>query len=168
MPSPQDSPTRVSSAPEKQQAQVTQQASSTSSSATSSFRRRASIPLPRCSSCDATYPHLRRFVTRRSNRNGNAGRPYLKCMPCEKFITFLDDRGIDLDGPHCFCDFPCRLQVSGRYVVTTTPRGLHYVCAFGRCKYHEPVKRDGKGTDTGEQETVPEEFVDLFARLKVI
>lgn len=163
------SPTRVSSPgnqPQGTQASSSSSSSSFPSSFPSSSRRAAPIPTPRCSSCEATYPHLKRFITRSSNRNGNAGRPYLKCMPCEKFITFLDDRGIDLGGPHCYCDLPCRLQVSGRYVVATTPRGLHYVCAFGRCKYHEPVKRGGH--DGGEQETVPEEFVELFARLRVI
>lgn len=46
-----------------------------------------------CRRCGSDRATLNRFVCRRSNRNGNAGRPYLKCMPCNRFVKFEDERG---------------------------------------------------------------------------
>ena len=121
------------------------------------------VPMPRCPLCGAQCDQLTKFVTRTSNRNSNSGRPYLKCMPCEKFITFLDDRGIDSRAPKCACDLPSRLQVSGKYG-KSTPRGLHYVCSVGHCEYYEVKKND-----YGRQQTIDnEDLVSLFATLKVI
>lgn len=53
------------------------------------------VPLPCCLLCGASFKHLTRYTTRVSNRNGNSGRPDIKCMPCNKFVTFLDDHGIE-------------------------------------------------------------------------
>lgn len=83
-------------------------------------------------------------------------------MLCNKFITFMDDRGVDLEGPQCHCDLPCRLQVAGRYAVAT-PRVLHHVCAFGQCGYYGTMKNGD-----GDQETLPEEFIELFAMIRII
>ncbi len=71
------------------------------------------VRLPYCPRCGAKYKDLERFVTKTSNRNGNSGRPYLKCMPCNKFVTWLDDRGIDDECPTCSCKLLCRRQVAG-------------------------------------------------------
>ena len=120
------------------------------------------VLFPRCTLCGADFEHLTRFFTRVGNRNGNSGRPYIKCMPCNKFVTFLDGHGIEDHGPRCSCDLPCRRQVSGRYA-KTKPRGLHYVCSIGFCNYYEPQMNE-----EGEQQTLDENVIDLFAALKFI
>lgn len=122
----------------------------------------AALPRPRCVRCGAGLDALARFITRRSYRNGNADRPYVKCMPCNKFVTFMDDRGVDDAGPRCNCDLPCRLQVSGR-VGVATPRGLHYVCSVGQCDHFE-IRRN----ERGEQAVLDEDLIGLFARLRFI
>jgi hypothetical protein len=74
------------------------------------------------------------------NPNGNAGRPYYKCIntTCGKFATFADLRGIHNPlsfGQNVFCRCPSynlpRLQVAGQG--KRNPGALHWVCATGRC-----------------------------------
>jgi hypothetical protein len=68
---------------------------------------------PRCRSCgDVTI--LDR--TSKSNRLGNAGRPYYVCSAedCEAFCTFGDDRGIRDENPSCACGRPSRRVVTSR------------------------------------------------------
>ncbi|KAF5536070.1 hypothetical protein FMEXI_10507 [Fusarium mexicanum] len=50
---------------------------------------------PVCFVCNSLS---RRLVTRSSNRNGNAGRPYHKCTSCQKFLSFADFRRYLLHG----------------------------------------------------------------------
>ena len=112
-------------------------------------------PAPRCSRCNAQG---RQMVTRQSNRNGNAGRPYFKCSRCPAFISFGDKRGIDQTNPQCHCQIPSRRQLNGRD--HETPRGLHFVCGgYGNCNYFT------RGTTgEGQQLTVEEGLVELLAR----
>ena len=80
------------------------------------------------------------FVTKTSNRNNNAGRPYFKCVHCDKFLVFNDTRGNDPDNPLCYCGVSSKRQVSGRD--RRVPRGVHYVCRLGRCNFYQPEMRD--------------------------
>lgn len=73
------------------------------------------------------------FVTGASNPNGNAGRPYFRCGPCNKFLSFSDTRGNDPNNLHCDCGLSRRLQVAG--LDREVPRGAHYVCRVGRCGF---------------------------------
>jgi len=120
------------------------------------------VRLPRCCRCGANYKDLERFVTKTSNRNGKSGRPYLKCIPCNKFVTWLDDRGIDDECPTFPCNFVCRRQVAGKYG-KINPRVLHYVCGMGTCDYYEICRYE----DGGEQVTT-DDLVDLLARMRMI
>jgi hypothetical protein len=102
-----------------------------------------------CRRCGAARSQLIRLTTRASNRNGNAGRPYLKCGSCKCFITFDDDRGylippfkrqegvIDLKAsiqpnhPHCDCGKPSRQQVEN----LEKGRKMHVKCSTGKCGF---------------------------------
>lgn len=94
---------------------------------------------PICKSCGKTSSLL---ITWPRNQNGNAGRPYYKCKPCDNFITFADDRGTKLDSPLCECGKPSRLQLNGR---DRKPAfGLHCVCKYGACDFYRViVGKDG-------------------------
>ncbi|TLS20373.1 uncharacterized protein PpBr36_11357 [Pyricularia pennisetigena] len=82
------------------------------------------------------------LITGPENPNGNAGRPYYKCIACNRFFTFADDRGTKLDSPLCDCREPSRLQLNGR---DRTPAfGLHCVCKYGECDFYRViVGKDG-------------------------
>ena len=98
-------------------------------------------------------------LTRSSNRNGNAGRPYYKCDPCNKFLVFADDRGNDPANPECDCGISSKKQISSR----DKGRKIHFVCRMGGCDFYAPkVVRDG--------ETVAAEggLVAELAALKII
>lgn len=60
---------------------------------TTSTAEPANPRCPRCSHCGASSAQLTRHTTRSDNPNGNAGRLYLKCSVCDRFVTFLDGRG---------------------------------------------------------------------------
>ncbi|KAI0147768.1 hypothetical protein GGR57DRAFT_244449 [Xylariaceae sp. FL1272] len=96
--------------------------------------------------CRLCHKDCHRLITRQSNRNGNAGRPYFKCLPCGKFITWDDDRGMSPPGPVCHCDLPSRRQLSGTNGgrLKIGSRKMHYVCQSGKCNFfsyedHEPI-----------------------------
>lgn len=95
-------------------------------------------PKPQCSSCHRGGQNLKKLTTMTSNRNGNAKRPYLKCLPCDKFVTFWDDRGTHSVNPKCGCHIPSRLQVDGFY----KGRNLHFVCGTGHCSFYEIARDD--------------------------
>ncbi|KAK4174866.1 hypothetical protein QBC36DRAFT_33103, partial [Triangularia setosa] len=78
----------------------------------------------------------KRFITRYSNRKGNAGRPYYKWQPCGKFLCFADHRGNDPNSPPCYCGVSSNRQLAGRE--TSVPRGVHYVCRLGVCTFYQP------------------------------
>ncbi|OTA98988.1 hypothetical protein M426DRAFT_68677, partial [Hypoxylon sp. CI-4A] len=70
-----------------------------------------------------------------ANPNGNAGRPYYKCFPCRKFITFADDIGNDQSNPPCSCGNPCRKQLTGKN--KPPPGRPFYACSTGACDYFD-------------------------------
>ncbi len=98
--------------------------------------------------------------TRVSNRNGNSRRPYYKCLRCDIFHCFADQRGNNPGNPPCFCKIPSRLQVSNK----DKPKGrrLHYVCRSGVCDFfdlHQSAK---------EEITVDDDLVAGLIRLLII
>jgi hypothetical protein len=101
------------------------------------------------------------MVTRSSNRNGNAGRPYHKCISCRYFFGFADDRGNNPNNQMCGCGESSRLQRAGEN--SSNPGGLHYVCRLGTCDYYA-VKVD----ENQEQITVSLDLVDRLAGLNII
>jgi len=113
---------------------------------------------PICPKCHQRTTH---DITRASNRTGNAGRPYYKCLPCDKFQCFDDDRGNDPRNPRCLCQVASRQQVAGPG--KPIPRGLHYVCRSGKCNFYT-VRRD----EHEQQITVSEDVVEMLAKLNVI
>lgn len=118
--------------------------------------------LPRCFGCGTKYQNLTRFIVKPDNPNGNALRPYVKCIDCNKFVTWLDKRGIDDTCPACCCKKLCRRQVAGKYG-NKSPRALHYVCSLGICNYYE-VCQD----EDGDEQVATDELMGLLARLNII
>ncbi|KAG5921820.1 hypothetical protein E4U42_005691 [Claviceps africana] len=112
---------------------------------------------PVCLKCDK--PTVRR-ITRQSNRNGNAGRPYYICIPCNKFSCFTDDRGKDPGNPPCDCGVPSRRQVACR----EKGRKVHFVCMSGKCDFYRTCF-DAEG-DVVAVET--DALLDLLKRLSII
>lgn len=103
-----------------------------------------------------------RHITRASNRNGNARRPFVKCASsCGKFISFTDERGIDPSNPGCDCGRPSRRQITGRD--KAVPRAIHFVCSEGRCDFYS------EGVDgSGDRVTVALGLLDRMIRLKIV
>ncbi len=99
--------------------------------------------------------------TRHSNRTGNAGRPYYKCMPCGKFHCFADQRGNDPTNPPCHCGLSSRRQISS--LQKLKGRQIHYVFRVGRCDFYN-VHRNP------QQESVElgPELAERLARLGII
>lgn len=96
-----------------------------------------------------------------SNRNGNAGRPFHKCIVYKKFLGFADDRGNNPNNPPCGCGVSSKAQVAGRE--SGNPGGLHYVCKLGICDFY--------AVDLGEdqrQVTLDDEMGNLLARLRLV
>jgi hypothetical protein len=114
---------------------------------------------PNCRSCNQLTTL---FITRVSNRKGNARRPYYKCSHCAQFQRFNDQRGNSLNNPPCHCNVPSKMQVSGPDKIVS--RGLHYVCQPGACDYYE-IRRDGRH----RQVSLPDDdVVNMFASLQLI
>ena len=111
--------------------------------------------------CRECHHRTTRRITRASNRTGNAGRPYYKCLKCDKFQCFDDDRGNNPKNPRCSCQVASRQQVAGPD--KPIPRGLHYVCRSGQCNFYT-VRLD----EHEQQITVSEDLVEKLARLKFI
>lgn len=61
-------------------------------------------PFPRSLSCPNCLAPATFVVTPASDRRGNAGRPLSICVPCSRFISWADMRGVTLDNPNCNCD----------------------------------------------------------------
>lgn len=116
-----------------------------------------SLRPPCCSNCNCFGE---RQITRRSNRNGNAGRPYFRCPSCSRFLTFDDDRGIHPTNENCHCGAASRRQLNGRD--HAIPGGIHYVCARGKCKYFSRHM-----TNYGWQLAIEEELVNLLIKTKL-
>ncbi|CVL02063.1 uncharacterized protein FMAN_08183 [Fusarium mangiferae] len=116
-----------------------------------------SLP-PACFVCNNPS---RRLVTRSSNRNGNAGRPYHKCTNCRRFLGFADVRGNSPDNPPCYCRESSKAQVTGQN--SGSPGRLHYVCRQGTCDYYA----EGVGQNN-KQISFSRDIVDRLARLGLI
>ena len=104
------------------------------------------------------------FVTKTSNRNNNAGRPYFKCVPCDKFLVFNDIFGNDPENPIFYRGVSSKRQVAGRY--RQVPGGVHYVCRLGCCNFYMPQMGN-----TGRQvslEDVEDELLQLLVQFCVI
>lgn len=116
------------------------------------------VVAPICILCRAP---ITRQITRTSNRNGNAGRPYYKCIPCNKFHCFDDRRGNDPTNPPCFCGISSKRQLSG----PEKPMGrmVHYVCRIGGCNFYSD-----HGNTQQKITNVNRELVELLARLSII
>ncbi|RBR15430.1 hypothetical protein FVER53590_09337 [Fusarium verticillioides] len=111
--------------------------------------------------CFVCNNRSRRLVTRSSNRNGNAGRPYHKCTNCQKFLGFADLRGNSPDNPPCYCSESSKAQVTGEN--GGSPGRLHYVCRLGTCDYYaERVDQEN------EQVRFSRDVVDRLARLGLV
>lgn len=81
-----------------------------------------------------------RYIVSPSNPNGNAHRPFVRCDPCNEFMCFTDDRGIDPSNRACDCGEPSRMQVTG--VDNAVPRAIHFVCVKRRCNYYSELFDD--------------------------
>ncbi|KAK3939017.1 hypothetical protein QBC46DRAFT_217185, partial [Diplogelasinospora grovesii] len=70
------------------------------------------------------------------NTNGNALRPYYRCEPCDKFVTFADLIGCHPDNPPCNCEprMASREVVTGSNAQCGAGRKV-WRCAEGRCRY---------------------------------
>lgn len=101
------------------------------------------------------------FVTRASNRNGNAGRPYYKCVPCDKFLVFADNRGNDPTNPLCECGLESKRQVAGKE--RKTSRGIFYVCRKGVCDFYAPAL-----DNHARQISIEDSIIPLLAALSII
>ncbi|KAH7232501.1 hypothetical protein B0J15DRAFT_409228 [Fusarium solani] len=100
-----------------------------------------------------------RFKTRTSNRKGNAGRPYYKCVHCRKFLAFADQRGNDPQNPPCHCALSSKRQAAGQ----EKGSGLHYVCRNGTCDFYAPCLDNG-----GNQVSVDGDLRRMLASLQII
>ncbi|KAF1975436.1 hypothetical protein BU23DRAFT_503340 [Bimuria novae-zelandiae CBS 107.79] len=114
------------------------------------------LPLsqPRCRHCNLTTS-LRRRTTGPLNRNGNVGRPYYICIPCEDndtrgWVTWDDERGICDGNPVCHCGGLSRQDRKGNASRRT---GLGFwTCATGSCNYYSEYSN---GWTTQEMNTLP-------------
>ncbi|KAI5926283.1 hypothetical protein F4810DRAFT_656258 [Camillea tinctor] len=113
---------------------------------------------PICKKCKRASEY---FITRRSNRNGNAGRPCYKCLPCDNFLVFCDRRGNDPENPKCHCGYSSKRQITGRS--KSVPGRVHYVCRLGECDFYSP-SRDENGQDN----VIAGELADKLSRLSFI
>lgn len=111
-------------------------------------------PIPTCQSCG--LEGILRQV-RDDNPNGNAGRPYYKCLSCRLFLSFYDERRLNPTNPRCCCGMPSRRQMSRQD--HQIPRGIHYVCPRGQCRFYE-IERDGDGA----QLQISRRLEDIFIR----
>ena len=103
----------------------------------------------------------KRCITRESNRNGNAGRPYYKCFPCNKFLVFDDSRGNEPGNPECPCGYSSKRQVSG--TGKRVARAVHFVCRMGTCDYYQ-----AKEKMDGSREILDDEMMARFENLTIV
>lgn len=108
---------------------------------------------PRCRRCGD--PCVRR-ITRTTNRNGNAGRPFYKCIPCDKFSCFADPVGDSEKNPLCDCGLNSKRDLSSR----EKGRKIFFTCKSGQCDFFEFHKRED-GTDWQVDEDIAKALKDL-------
>ena len=114
---------------------------------------------PDCRQCGGPSFLLK---TRSSNRNGNAGRPYYKCLLCNKFLVFNDVRGNNVRNPPCHFGASSKMQISGAH--KNVPRGLHFVCRLGKCDFYQAVTDDNQRQISLREDSL----VNLFKSTLVI
>lgn len=118
----------------------------------------STAPPPDCFRC---HNPATSHITKSSNRKGNAGRLYYKCVPCNKFLSFADDRGDDPRNPQCECGYASKRQVSG----PEKGRKIHFVCKTGSCEFYSlAVSKEGDAIVLPDSELL----VGIMARLKII
>ena len=127
----------------------------------------ADLPLPKCNRCYAGHEFMTGHICRNNNPNGNAGRSYVKCGVCTKFIAFADLRGIT-PGVLCFCKEAARSQVAGRNKVKTTSRGIHYVCASGRCRFYGEARDEDGNPVVLREEELKDDLLEALKELKIV
>lgn len=91
------------------------------------------FPAPACWECKV--PAMP-FITRQYNSNGNAGRPYYKCLRCpgrDALYTFADDRNVGPPNPLCYCGRYSRGERTG----AAKGRTLFYKCWDMKCRFWE-------------------------------
>lgn len=103
---------------------------------------------PCCRRC-GWEPEFRNTV-KATNKNGNAGRQYYKCNDCAKktgqgvggrlkgWITWDDNRGVDIKNPKCHCKIASRQDRAG--ACKTRPNLGFWTCATGSCSYYSAAK----------------------------
>ncbi|GAB1316520.1 GRF-type domain-containing protein [Madurella fahalii] len=69
-----------------------------------------------------------------SNTNGNALRPYYRCGPCNRWVTWADMRGVRDTNVACACGVPSRECITGRRALCG-PGKRFWVCVEGRCRF---------------------------------
>ncbi|KAF2111989.1 hypothetical protein BDV96DRAFT_580956 [Lophiotrema nucula] len=110
------------------------------SSASARFTTKAIFPLRDvyCLRCDQL---AQRKITRNSNPNGNAGRPYYICPKCprkDRFVTWDDSRGVHECNPLCKCGSASRQDRAG---VDGERKGWGFwTCARGKCGYWSELR----------------------------
>jgi hypothetical protein len=114
------------------------------------------ISAPNCLQCGQP---TNKYITKTSNRNGNAGRPYYTCSGCGKFSTFADVRGNDISNPLCYCNSTAKRQRSG----ARKGKKVHYVCRLGTCNFF-----DWHRTSQTEVLSLEDNVMDHLARLSLI
>ncbi|KAL2783028.1 hypothetical protein BJX66DRAFT_345318 [Aspergillus keveii] len=93
-------------------------------------------------------------IVQRGDLNGNGGRPYYFCEPCNKLSCFADMEDIEQENPDCDCGMTTRRQTSG---LDTDPPGLmYYRCLIGGCDFFDWVY-DGEGESMRTLFDVPDE-----------
>ncbi|KAL7911194.1 hypothetical protein GGI35DRAFT_446788 [Trichoderma velutinum] len=117
-------------------------------------------PPPKPPTCGKCKIAGMRHITRSSNRNGNAGRPYYRCASCHNFLRFDDNRGNDPGNPVCHCGVPSRTQVACR----EKGRKVHYVCRQGECDFYNVCR----STSDGSVVTLEDDILVLLAGLTII
>lgn len=116
----------------------------------------AVVAAPRCRVCSKPCTLL---VTRSSNRNGNAGRPYYKCIEDDVFACFADTRGDAENNPACHCGVSSRRQLSS----AAKGRKIFYKCRSGTCDFFQFHQR-ADGSEWG----VDEDVANALAELRVV
>lgn len=113
---------------------------------------------PVCLKCQRPVKYC---TTNKTNLNGNASRPYFKCIPCDKFHSWADERGNNPKNPLCYCNKPSRGQVSGSKARSSG--ALHYVCSLGTCDFYQAAKNL-----KGVQIILGEELKNKLIELKLV
>ncbi|KAI5299901.1 hypothetical protein KEM55_001070, partial [Ascosphaera atra] len=104
---------------------------------------RASPPI--CWECGS---RAKRGITRSTNENGNAGRPFDTCSNKwghddgkSKFLAFADDIGNARCHPCCHCEMPGKLVVKNEEKGREEYRRAFLQCRWGECDWGKPAGR---------------------------